>query len=228
LYRVSPIMNRDAKILIVDDHPLLREGLQRVIGSEEGLEICGVAGSVGEALRLTESTSPDLVITDLGLPERSGLELIKDLRALHPCIPVLVLSMHDEMLYAERAFAAGAKGYVMKETAAEHLITAIRTVLGGGVYASAAITSHFLHSFSNGNSLCPSFPLKRLTDREMEVFELIGAGKSTQDIGERLGISPRTVDAHRAHIRRKLGLTCAGELVRYAIRWAEGGSLKSA
>jgi len=221
-------MNRDAKILIVDDQPLLREGVQRVSGSEEGLSICGVAGSVGEALKLTESTSPDLVITDLGLPERSGLELIKDLQVLHPSLPVMVLSMHDEMLYAERALAAGAKGYVMKETAAEHLITAIRTVLSGGVYASPAVTNHFLHSFSRGNSQRPCLPLKRLTDREMEVFELIGAGKPTQEIGERLSISPRTVDAHRAHIRRKLGLACAGDLLRYAIRSAEAGTLKTA
>jgi len=217
-----------SRILIVDDHPLLREGLQRVIGSEEGLAICGVTGSVGEALETVESTSPDLVITDLGLPGRGGLELIKDLRVLHPCLPILVLSMHDEMLYAERAFAAGAKGYLMKETAAEHLITAIRTVLDGGVYASAAVTNQFLHSFARGNSQRPCLPLKRLTDREMEVFELIGAGKAPQDIGEQLGISPRTVDAHRAHIRRKLGLAGAGDLLRYAIRWAEAGSLKTA
>jgi DNA-binding NarL/FixJ family response regulator len=221
-------MNRDAKVLIVDDHPLLREGLQRVIGSENGLVIGGVAGSVGEALEKVEAISPDLVITDLGLPGRSGLELLKDLRVLHPCVPVIVLSMHDEMLYAERAFTAGAKGYVMKETAAEHLITAIRTVLNGGVYASAAVTSHLMHSFSQGRSQRPGSPLKRLTDREMEVFELIGTGKTTQDIGERLSISPRTVDAHRAHIRRKLGLACAGDLLRYAIRWVEAGSLKTA
>ena len=221
-------MNRDAKVLIVDDHPLLREGLQRVIGAEDGWTICGVAASVGEALEKIEAMSPDLVITDLGLPGRSGMELIKDLRVLHPSLPVMVLSMHDEMLYAERAFAAGARGYVMKETAAEHLITAIRTVLSGGVYASPAVTSHFLHSFSHGNSQRPCLPLKRLTDREMEVFELIGAGKLTQEIGERLSISPRTVDAHRAHIRRKLGLACAGDLLRYAIRWAEAGSLKTA
>lgn len=217
-----------SRILIVDDHPLLREGLRRVIGAEEGFEICGAAGSVGEALETVEATSPDLVITDLGLPGRGGLELIKDLRVLHPSLPILVLSMHDEMLYAERALTAGAKGYLMKETAAEHLIPAIRTVLNGGVYASAAVTSHFLHSFSQGNAQRPCLPLKRLTDREMEVFELIGAGKLTQDIGERLSISPRTVDAHRAHIRRKLGLASAGDLLRYAIRWAEAGSLKTA
>jgi DNA-binding NarL/FixJ family response regulator len=218
----------NAKILIVDDHPLLREGLKRVIGSEEGLAICGVAGSAREALSLTEATSPDLVVTDLGLPERSGLELIKDLRALHPEILIVVLSMHDEMLYAERAFTAGAKGYVMKETAADHLITAIRAVLKGGVYASAAVTNHLMHSFARGTSERPCLPLKRLTDREMQIFELIGAGKLTQEIGARLGISPRTVDAHRAHIRRKLGLGSAGDLLRYAIRWAEGSSIRSA
>jgi len=213
------------RILVVDDHPLLREGLERVIIADPEFAVCGAAGSVQEALQLIDEAEPDLVLTDLTLPGRNGLELIKDLRATHPDLPVLVLSMHDEMIYAERALMAGARGYVMKEAAADHLLDAIRTVLAGGVFASKAVTSHFLNSFSgNSRQAKPTFPLKRLTDREMEVFELIGAGKGNPEIGQQLGISPRTVDAHRAHIREKLGLATGGELVRYAIRWAEAGS----
>lgn len=214
------------KIIIVDDHPLLREGLERVIGAEDGLAVCGVAGSVQEALRQVDIHAPDLVLTDLILPGRNGLELIKDLRATHPDLPVLVLSMHDEMIYAERCLAAGARGYIMKETAAENLIHAIRTVLAGGVFASPAVMDHFLRSLSNSNGRsAPGFPIKRLTDREIEVFELIGSGKGNQEIASLLAISCRTIDAHRSHIREKLGVADGNELTRYAIRWVEAGDL---
>ena len=214
------------KIIIVDDHPLLREGLERVIGAEAELVVCGTAGSVQEALRLVDEHSPDLVLTDLILPGRNGLELIKDLRATHPELPVLVLSMHDEMIYAERCLSAGARGYVMKETAAENLLEAVRTVLAGGVFASPAVMDHFLLSLSNPQGrAAASFPIKRLTDREIEVFELIGSGKGNQEIAELLGISCRTIDAHRSHIREKLGITDGIELTRYAIRWVESGAL---
>jgi DNA-binding NarL/FixJ family response regulator len=214
------------KIIIVDDHPILREGLERVIGAEAELDVCGTAATVQEALRLVEFHSPDLVLTDLILPGRNGLELVKDLRATHPELPVLVLSMHDEMIYAERCLAAGARGYIMKETAAENLIDAIRTVLSGGVFASPAVMDHFLLSLSNpqGRSAA-SFPIKRLTDREIEVFEMIGSGKGNQEIAELLGISCRTIDAHRSHIREKLGISDGNELTRYAIRWVESGTL---
>jgi DNA-binding NarL/FixJ family response regulator len=213
------------RIIVVDDHPLLREGLMRVIDEEDDFAVCGVAGSVQEALALVESMAPDLVVTDLSLPGRSGLDLIKDLRATRPALPVLVLSMHDEMIYAERALAAGARGYIMKEAASEHLIGAIRTVLGGGVFASPVVTDHFLQALScRQGPPKPTFPLKRLTDREMEVFELIGAGKGNQEIARTLGISCRTVDAHRAHIREKLAVADSSELTRYAIRWAESGT----
>jgi DNA-binding NarL/FixJ family response regulator len=214
------------KILIVDDHPLLREGLERVIGAECDLAVCGTAGSVPEAMRLVESDSPDLVLTDLILPGRNGLELVKDLRAIRPELPVLVLSMHDEMIYAERCLAAGARGYVMKEAAAEHLVDAIRKVLDGGVFASPAVTEHFLLSLSKPQGhASASFPIKRLTDREIEIFELIGSGKGNQEIADLLGISCRTVDAHRTHIRQKLGINDGIELTRYAIRWVESGTL---
>lgn len=214
-------MNR---ILLVDDHPLLREGLGRLIDADSGLSVCAMAGSVQEALSMVESTEPDLVITDLTLPGRNGLELIKDLLATHPQLPVIVLSMHDELIYAERVLRAGGRGYVMKDSPPERLLEAIYMVLGGGVFASRSVTNHFLRALSSVKGPpAPGFPLERLTDREMEVFELIGQAKSNQDIASRLGISPRTLDAHRAHIREKLGLGDSNELTRYAIRWVEVG-----
>lgn len=215
------------KILLVDDHPLLREGLGRLIAADTKLRICGMAGTVQEALVLVESEKPDLVITDLTLPGRNGLELIKDLGATHPEIPVMVLSMHDEIIYAERVLRAGGSGYVMKDTSPDRLLEAIRVVLGGGVFASPAVTTHFLQTLSPGKGQSkPSFPMERLTDREMEVFELIGHAKSNHEISCQLGISPRTVDAHRSHIREKLGLGDGNDLTRQAIRWVEVGMIR--
>jgi len=216
------------RILLVDDHPLLREGLAHLIAAESDLEVCGMAGSVQEALALVESESPDLVISDLTLPGRNGLELIKDLCATRPDIPVIVLSMHDELVYAERVLRAGGMGYIMKDTPPERLLEAIRVVMGGGVFASQNLTNQFLKALSSGKGQAkPSFPLERLTDRELEVFELIGQAKSNHDIARRLGISPRTLDAHRAHIREKLGLEDSNELTRHAIRWFEVGMIQS-
>jgi DNA-binding NarL/FixJ family response regulator len=215
------------KILLVDDHPLLLEGLARLISAEAGLGVCGMAGSVRDALALVESLKPDLVITDLTLPGRNGLEFIKDLAATHPEIPVIVLSMHDEMIYAERVLRAGGRGYVMKDTPPARLLEAIRIVLGGGVFASQTVTNHFLKALANHKAASrPGFPMECLTDREMEVFELIGHAKSNHEIATQLGISPRTLDAHRAHIREKLGLTDSNELTRHAIRWIEVGMIE--
>lgn len=218
---------KDSRILLVDDHPLLNEGLKMVIASEPGLHICGMAGNVQDALALVESEKPDLVITDLTMPGRSGLELIKDLNATHPELPILVLSLHDEMLYAERVLRAGGRGYISKNSPTESIIQAIRCVLEGGVYTSPAVTSHFLQALLPGRSPTKqSFPLERLTDREMEVFELIGQAKSNHEISTQLGISPRTVDVHRAHIREKLNLEDGNALTRHAIRWIEAGTLE--
>lgn len=214
------------KILLVDDHPLLREGLGRLIDGEPTLEVCGMAGSVQDALALVETHHPDLIVTDLTLPGRNGLELIKDLAAIRPDIPIIVLSMHDELIYAERVLRAGGRGYVMKDAPPDRLLEAIHVVLGGGVFASPTVTSHLLRSISaNQGPTRQNFPLERLTDREMEVFELIGQAKSNIEIAAQLGISPRTLDAHRAHIREKLGLGDGGELTRHAIRWVEVGML---
>lgn len=216
------------KILLVDDHPLMNKGLRYLLSSQPELNICGMAGSVQEALALVESEKPDLVITDLTLPGRNGLELIKDLSTTHPTLPIIVLSMHDELLYAERVLRAGGRGYVTKDAPPEHIIQAIHCVLGGGVFASPAVTNQFLQALVPGKSPAKlNFQLTRLTDREIEVFELIGLAKSTQDIACQLGISPRTVDVHRAHIRDKLGLEDAGAVTRHAIRWVEAGMIGS-
>ncbi|MEI6674964.1 MAG: response regulator transcription factor [Verrucomicrobiota bacterium] len=215
-------------ILLVDDHPLINEGLRQLLGSQPGLSICAMASSVQEALALVESTHPDLVITDLTLPGRNGLELIKDLGTTHPELPIIVLSMHDELLYAERVLRAGGRGYVTKGAPTERLLQAIRCVLGGGVYASPAVTNHFLQTLVPGRGPAKlSFPLERLTDREIEVFELIGLAKGNHEIASQLGISPRTVDVHRAHIRDKLGIEDGNALTRHAIRWVEAGMIRS-
>lgn len=211
-------MNR---ILIVDDHPVVRGGLQSIIDGNADLKVCATAGSVQEALAAVDASIPDLVLTDLGLPGRNGIELIKDLRTLHPDLPVLVMSMHDELIYAERVLRAGGRGYVAKEAPSEVLLRAIRKVLAGGVFVSEVVTNHFLHGLSGGAEQKSSFPIQRLTDRELEVFEHVGRGKSTLDIAGLLNISPRTVDAHRTHIREKLGLGDGNELIRFAVRWIE-------
>jgi DNA-binding NarL/FixJ family response regulator len=213
------------RVLLVDDHPFLLQGLNRMISTTDGLEVCGMAGDVQMALALVESTRPDLIITDLSMPGRNGLELIKDLGATHPEIPIIVLSMHDEMIYAERVFRAGGKAYVMKDWPVERLMEAIQMVLRGEIFASRAVTNHVLQSLAPnrpGSKL--QFPLDRLSDRELEVFELLGRSGNHHEIAEKLGISPRTLDAHRAHIREKLGLADSGELTRHAIRWAESGT----
>lgn len=215
------------KILLVDDHPLMREGLSRLLAAESGLSVCGMAASVQEALSQVEIEKPDLVITDLSLPGRNGIELIKDLSATHPDVPIIVLSMHDELVYAERVLRAGGRGYVMKDSPPSRLLDAIHVVLEGGVFASQSVTNHFLKALSTVKGpAVQGFPLERLTDREIEVFELIGQAKSNHEIARRLGISPRTLDAHRSHIREKLGIADGSELTRYAIRWVEVGSIE--
>lgn len=220
------------KLLLVDDHPLLIAGLEKLIGNQPELCVCGTAANVRDALALAGELKPDLVIADLTLPGRNGLELVKDLAALHPELPVIIFSMHDEMVYAERVLRAGGRGYVMKDTPPERLMEAIRTALSGEVFASKKVTGNLLRAFANGNGngknhAAGCFSLECLTDRELEVFGLIGQAKSNYDIAVQLGISPRTLDAHRAHIREKLGFTEGNELTRHAIRWTEVGTMDS-
>lgn len=208
------------RIFVVDDHPMLRGGLRHSIGVEPDWTVCGEASNAAEALVLVPESKPDLVIMDITLPDKSGLELIKDLRALCPDIPVLVYSMHDEMLYAERVIRSGARGYLMKGASTEEFLKAMTDVLGGSLYLSDRVAGHILNRLGMGNSRSG---LSGLTDRELEVFELIGRGIPIPQIGKTLHISPRTVDAHRTNIRLKLGLPDAGAVMREAVVWVELG-----
>lgn len=216
------------RLLLVDDHPIMRHGLVQLISAEPDLEVCAEAGNAAEGMTAAAKQNPDLVIADLTLPDKHGLEFIKDLRALHPDLQIMVLSMHDESLYAERALRAGARGYLMKEAAAENLIRAVRRVLGGDIYLSDKMASVMLELLSGQRKTSASAGIDRLTDRELEVLQLIGSGRGTRQIADQLHVSVRTIDAHRAHIKDKLQLPDGNALVRYAVRWVENqqGSVK--
>ena len=214
----SIIVNR---ILLIDDHPIMRHGLAQLLRMEEGLEICGEAGSAREGIEVIPKVLPDLVILDLTLPDKHGLELLKDIQSLHPGLRCLVLSMHDEALYAERAMRAGARGYIMKEVAADHLVNAVRKILAGGIFLSEAISARMIEQLSSTRSRGGPAGIETLTDRELEVLGMIGSGTPTKLIAEKLGISARTVEAHRAHIKEKLAITDGAALVRYAVQWTQ-------
>jgi DNA-binding NarL/FixJ family response regulator len=209
------------KILVVDDHPFMRAGLAQLIDRQPDLQVCGEAGNPVEAARELARCRPDLVLTDITMPGRSGLEFIKDLQAAEANLPVLVVSMHDEVIYAERVLRAGARGYIMKEAGGENLLAAIRQVLRGEVYVSPQMSARMLETFAGRKPRGSSSPIEKLSDREFEVFQLVGQGKSTRDIATQLHLSPKTVDVHRAHIKEKLELKDATALVRHAVRWVE-------
>lgn len=209
------------RVLLVDDHPIMRHGLAQLIRAEADLEVCGEGGSASEGLPLVGSLKPDLVVADLTLPDKHGLEFIKDVQSMYPGTLMLVLSMHDESLYAERVLRAGARGYVMKETAADMLVLAARRVLDGGIYLSEKMSSLMLEMMAGHRKPVSSSALDRLTDRELEVLQLIGQGRATRHIAEQLHVSVRTVDAHRANIKEKLQLADGATLVRYAVRWMD-------
>lgn len=209
------------RILVVDDHPLLRSGLIQCIGRCPDLVVCAEAGSPAEALAKLEQEQPDLLLTDMAMPGRSGFEFIKDVLALHPRLPILILSMHDEGLYAERVLRAGARGYVMKDAGGERLLAAIREVLAGGVSVSPGMAARLLNSLTGRRARGAGSPIELLSDREFEVLGLIGGGSSTREIAAQLHLSPKTIEAHRTHIRNKLSLRNGTELLRYAIHWVE-------
>jgi DNA-binding NarL/FixJ family response regulator len=209
------------KILLVDDHPMMRIGVTTLINGEPDLTVCCQASHAEEALIEIPKCSPDLVITDMTMPGRGGLEFIKDVQGLYPNLPVLVVSMHDEMLHAERALRAGARGYLMKEAGGEKMLEAIRKVLDGQVYVSEKMSARILENVSGRKPRGSTSPIEKLSDREFEVFQLVGQGKSTKEIARQLNLSPKTVEVHRGHIKEKLGLKDATSLVRHAVRWVE-------
>lgn len=209
------------QILIVDDHPMMRQGLAQLIEAEKDLAICGEAENAERALHIVGSLKPDLVLADISLPGKNGLELIKDFQAILPGLPVLVISMHDESLYAERVLRAGGRGYIMKQEGGKKLMEAIRQVISGKIYVSEKMSSEILEIFSGRRANAENSMLEKLSDREFEIFQLIGQGKGTREIAEQLHLSIKTVDVHRANIKGKLKLQSLPELIRFSVRWAD-------
>jgi len=207
------------RILIVDDHPLICRGLAQVIDQEGDLRVCGDAGDINDAMKKIESLAPDLVVVDISLKSSSGIDLIKAVRARNPRLPAIVYSMHDESVYAERALRAGANGYVMKDRPAEVLISAIRKVLDGNKFFSDEVISRILGRIAEEPPGNAGDPIARLTDRELEVFQLMGRELKTAQIAKKLNISVKTVEAHREHIRKKLDIENSHELARRAREW---------
>jgi DNA-binding NarL/FixJ family response regulator len=210
----------DAKrIVIVDDHPLFRKGLEEMIHSDGTFAVCGEAGNASEAMDVIRKLHPDLAIVDLSLPGANGIELIKNVRAEFPKLPILVLSMHDESLYALRALRAGAEGYVMKHEAMANVITAIREVFNGRPYLSPAMAAQVITKFAHRQDEGEADAVERLSDRELEILELIGKGKDVREIAKLLHLSPKTVETHRSHIKDKLDLKNSREVARFALQW---------
>lgn len=213
---------RPKRIVIVDDHPMIREALGGYVNATPSMSVCGQAGNIEEAHRVIRETNPDLAIVDLSLKEASGLELIKDLRQQRPTLRVLVFTMHEEAIYAERAIRAGAKGYITKDEPSENILAAIRRVLSGQIHLSQDAASRILKSLSSGRSRTSTGPIiSRLTDRELEIFRLIGHGRPTRQIAGMLHLGIKTVDTYRTRIKAKLSLQNAAELNREAVRWVQ-------
>lgn len=207
------------RVVIVDDHALVQRGLAELIDDEPDMTVCGAAGDVPTAMELVEAEGPDVAIIDISLGGRSGLELIKHINSRHPDVHMVALSMHDEKLFAERALRAGAEGYLNKEEPAEKVIDAIREVLDGRIYLSSEMADRILHRMVARDEGIEESPIDTLSDRELEVLELIGSGLTTRQIAEQLHLSKKTVDTYRDHLKRKLQLDTANELVRYAVAW---------
>jgi DNA-binding NarL/FixJ family response regulator len=210
-----------SRILLVDDHRMVLQGYQLMLDAEADLVVCATATSVPEALAAVERAQPDLVVTDLTMAGRGGIDLIKDLLALRPALRILVCSMHDETLYAERALRAGAKGYVMKDADGPTFLAAIRRVLGGQNYMSTKLAARVLDAFAGGRPRGSKSPLEKLSDREFEVFRLFGEGKTAKEIAGQLNLSPKTISVHRDHIKEKLEFHTSAEMIRHAVRYVE-------
>ncbi len=211
-------------ILVVDDHPIVRKGIRALLEQEDDFAVVGEASNRAEVLSFLRKNSPSLILLDISLQGSDGIEITKAVRAEFGSLPILIVSMHDETLYAERALRAGANGYIMKQEMADNVIKAIRQVLTGKIYVSDNIRQKVLHDLTHPQSDLHSTPIDRLSDRELEVFRMIGEGKGTRQIAETLNLSVKTIETYRAHIKEKLSLNSAAELARSAVSWVERGN----
>jgi DNA-binding NarL/FixJ family response regulator len=217
--QMSPLAKK-FRVLLIDDHPVVRQGLGLLIDREADLMVCGEAEGSPAAFHAITTLRPDIVVLDISLSGPDGLDILKEIRIRTASLPVLILSMHDESIYAERALRAGANGYIMKQEATEKVLVAIRRILQGDIYLSERLTSAMLNQFVHGNASIKSSPVVNLTDRELEIFRLIGEGHSTRQIADDLHLSVKTIESHQAHIKDKLALKNGRELVQHAIEWA--------
>ena len=208
-------------VFVIDDHPIVREGLTQLINREPDLIVCGTAEDIYEALKAMQTLKPDIALADISLKGADGIELIKNLKLRMPALPVLVLSIHDESIYAPRALRAGARGFIMKQEATENVLLALRRVLSGEIYLSKRMANKMLQQFVGAPATAQKFSIDRLSDRELEVFRLIGQGYGTRRIAEELRLSVKTVESYREHIKEKLTLSDASELVQHAIQWLQ-------
>jgi len=213
------VQTRKCRVLLIDDHPIVRQGLALLIDREGDLSVCGEADGAHSAFHAIETLRPDIVVLDISLSGPDGLDVLKEIRMKTASLPVLILSMHDESIYAERAMRAGANGYIMKQEATEKVLVAIRRILQGEVYLSDRLTNTMLQQYVRGVSPTKMSPLVSLTDRELEVFRLIGEGHGTRQIADDLHLSVKTIESYQAHIKEKLALRNARELVQHAIEW---------
>jgi DNA-binding NarL/FixJ family response regulator len=224
--RPSETVARKSRIFLVDDHPLVREGLANLINGQDDLIVCGEAEDSAGAMAGIVKTRPDVALIDISLKNESGLELVKDLESQCPLVAIIVLSMHDEALYAERALRAGARGYVMKRETTKSVLASIRRVLQGGVYLSEQVVNSMALRLSSPRKTAASSPVERLSDRELEIFRLLGQGRTTSQIADDLHLSLKTVQAYCARAKEKFGVNSLGELLRAAIRWEDASHIK--
>lgn len=210
-----------AKVIIVDDHPIFRMGMAELLNQEDDFVVCGLAADIAGARKIIKQHSPDLAIIDITLAGENGLDLVKELSSDKNALPILVLSMHDEQVWAERAIRAGARGYIMKKEASEKVIFALRNILGGKIHVSASIMERLLDRFQLKSEVSTAPTVDLLTDRELEVFRLIGAGLSTREIAEQMNLGVKTIGTYRDRVKQKLGIKSAVELIRRAVLWTE-------
>jgi DNA-binding NarL/FixJ family response regulator len=213
---------RARRVLIIDSHPIVREGLRRVIENEDDLVICAEADTARDARNAIKECNPDAIIADIGLNQGDGIELVRDVRAHYAHLPILVLSSHDETIYAERMLSVGANGYIMKQATSEQILLSLRRVLDGDIYVSESVGVNMIRKSAARGVLMSSNPIDRLTDRELQILHLVGKGMSTRDTARLLNLSIKTIESHRHRIKYKLNLTTGSQLVRYAINWFTG------